>query len=133
MNYERFAHCRRPHGPFKMKSNNKSVVPLALLCFTLNNWDFISCTFIRSFFSSVCIHLVVDSNRTVFTSPCYIHLASTFLFCWFFGVFFFFREYCFLFLITNYLFKLLSYKTIVINAHIVYVPCGPLIGELINL
>jgi hypothetical protein len=58
------------------------------------------------FFSSVCIHLVVDSNRTVFTSPCYIHLASTFLFCWvFLFVFFFFREYCFLFLITCYLIK----------------------------
>ena len=86
MNYERFAHCRRPHGPFKMKSNNKSVVPL--LCFTLNNWDFVSCTFILSFFSSVCIHLVVDSNRTVFTSPCYIHLASTFYSVGFFLFFF---------------------------------------------
>jgi hypothetical protein len=123
MNYERFAHCRRPHGPFKMKSNNKSVVPL--LCFTLNNWDFVSCTFILSFFSSVCIHLVVDSNRTVFTSPCYIHLASTFysvgFFCFFSWILLSFSHY------------LLCYKTIVINAHIVYVPCGPLIGELIKL
>jgi hypothetical protein len=28
---------------------------------------------------------------------------------------------------------LLCYKTIAINAHIVHAPCGPLIGELINL
>jgi hypothetical protein len=41
-----------------------------LLCFTLNNWDFASCTFILSFFSSVCIHLVVEgqlANKNVET------------------------------------------------------------------